>query len=91
MSSSLLPSRIFVPGSGRAAERAVVGVGGGLFRELHSRAFWACHVAAGFCEVQERAVRQGSAGTFGICSYQQERSALQSLQGEGVEREREWE
>ena len=37
MSSSLLPSRIFVPGSGRAAERAVVGVGGGLFRELHSR------------------------------------------------------
>lgn len=47
-------------------------------------------VMARHCEVWEHAVRQGSAGTFGICSYQQERSALQSLQGEGGEREREW-
>lgn len=45
---------------------------------------------ARFCELREQAIRQGSAGTFGICSYQQERSALQSLQGEGGEWEWEW-
>lgn len=45
--------------------------------EEHSGAFSGCHF--------QQAVRQGSAGTFGICSYQQERSALQSLQGEGAE------
>lgn len=42
-----------------------------------------------FCDVGEQAARQSYAGTFGICRYQQERSALQSLQGEGGERE--WE
>ena len=46
-------------------------------------------VTAKLCDVQEQAVRQGSAGTFGICSYQQERSALQRLQGEGGEQK--WE
>lgn len=45
--------------------------------EEHSGAFSGCHI--------QQAVRQGSAGMFGICSYQQERSALQSLQGEGGE------
>lgn len=90
MSSSLLPSRIFVLGSGRAAERAVDGLGGGLFRELQRDITGLSRPdTARFCEVKERAVRQGSAGTFGICSYQQERSALQSLQGEGGERD--WE
>lgn len=33
--------------------------------------------------VRGQPVRQDSAGAFGICSYQQERSALQSLQGGG--------
>lgn len=35
--------------------------------------------------VRGRPVRQDSAGAFGICSYQHERSALQSLQGGGEE------
>lgn len=35
--------------------------------------------------VRGQPVRQDSAGAFGICSYQQERSALQSLQGGGEE------
>lgn len=35
--------------------------------------------------VRGQPVRQDSAGAFGICSYQQERSALQRLQGGGGE------
>lgn len=38
-------------------------------------------VMARLCDAGEQAAKQGSAGTFGICSYQQERSALQRLQG----------
>ncbi|KAF3708332.1 putative thiamine transporter SLC35F3 [Channa argus] len=69
-------------GAGRVAERELDGVGGGLFRELHGDIAGPSHPDMGrLCKVLEQAVRQGSAGTFGICSYQQERSALQRLQG----------
>lgn len=84
MPSSLLPSGIFVLALG--LEKVADGVGGGLFRELQRDiAGLSRPVISRLCEVWEQAVRQGSAGTFGICSYQQERSALQSLQGEGGE------
>lgn len=59
------------------------------YRGEHSRAFSACHGQVLWSvRTGSQAGRQASAGTFGICSYQQERSALQSLQGEGGERER---
>lgn len=66
-------------------------VGGGPLGELQKdvrAAFSACHGQV-LWSARARQSRQGSAGMFGICSYQQERSALQSLQGEGGERE--WE
>lgn len=40
--------------------------------------------------VRGQPVRQDSAGALGICSYQQERSALQSLQGGEEEGRRAW-
>lgn len=60
------------------------GVGGSPLGELHGDAAALSRPASVKCE--SRQPRQGSAGTFGICSYQQERSALQSLRGEGGER-----
>lgn len=73
--SSLLPSRVVLEKKGWMVRSAA--------HSASHRAMGISQPAISWFSAWEQAVRLGSAGRYGICSYQQESSALQSLRGEG--------